>query len=483
MGINAQENLNLSVEESTIFDADATALREMIRKQEVTSTEVTKIYIEHIKKMNPTINFLVEDRFSVALEEAENADRQILNNQAFGALFGVPMSMKESFHIEGMKTTGALVRRKDAIQAVDAEVVRKLKEAGAILLGKTNTPELCFCQETDNKLYGRTNNPRDLERTVGGSSGGEAAMIAVGGAAAGLGSDIGGSIRFPSHFNGVVGFKSGRGQVSANGSYPGEEDELQSRMLGIGPITKSVQDAKLIYNIIAKKESEEQSLKQFTINVLPATDYPLSSATVALLNSTEHLLSARFSIERQVPPFFKESASLWQEIMSINGAETMRKEAFSGKSMSPIHSYLTDLLSKKAENHRYLSWALIGASLFKPNQKRVKKIRDFIMNGDTVLEDYLTDRILLFPVYHTAAPKHGIVYKEIFSIRKTFKKYMPFVAYANVWGLPSLTIPIGEEQDGMPIGLQLISKNGNEDALFQLGLQIEKEYVAYERVL
>ena len=472
---------NVAVEKATILDADATTLGEMIRRQEITSTEATKMYIEHIKKMNPKINFLIEDRFSTALAEAENADRQILNNQASGELFGVPMSMKESFHIEGMKTTGGVVHRKNAIQTADAEVVRKLKEAGAILLGKTNTPELCFCQETDNKLYGRTNNPRDLERTVGGSSGGEAAMIAIGGAAAGLGSDIGGSIRFPSHFNGVVGFKSGRGQVSAIGSYPSEEDELQSRMLGIGPITKSVQDAKLIYNIIAKKQAEEQSLNKFTINILPATDYPLSSETASLLKSTEHLLSDRFSIERNMPPFFKESASLWQEIMSINGAEMMQKEAFSGKSISPMRSYITDIISGKAENHRYLSWALIGASLFKPNQNRIDEIRNFIAKGDAVLEDYLNERILLFPVYHSTAPKHGVVYKEIFSIRKTFKKYMPYVAYANVWGLPSLTIPVGEDENGMPIGLQLMSKNGNEEALFQLGLEIEKECAMYKR--
>lgn len=254
-------------------------------------------------------------------------------------------------------------------------------------------------------------------------------------------------------------------------------------MLGIGPITKSVQDAKLIYNIIAKKQAEAQSLNKFSIDILSATDYPLSSETASLLKSIELLLSDRFSVERNVPPFFRESASLWQEMMSINGAEMMRKEAFSGKSVSPMRSYITDILSGKAENHRYLSWALIGASLFKPNQNRIDEIRSFIAKGDAVLEDYLNERILLFPVYHSTAPKHGVVYKEIFSIRKTFKKYMPYVAYANVWGLPSLTIPVGEDPDGMPIGLQLMSKNGNEDALFQLGLQIEKEFSAYKRVI
>lgn len=477
-----EEKLNLKIEESVVLDADATALGEMIRNQVITSTDVTRIYIEQIRKKNPTVNFLVEDRFSLALEEARKADHQLAGKKVEGELFGVPMSMKESFHVEGMRTTGGLVHRKDSIQAVDAEVVRKLKQEGAILLGKTNTPELCFCQETDNKLFGRTNNPRDLTRTVGGSSGGEAALIAIGGAAAGIGSDIGGSIRFPSHFNGVIGFKSGSGQVSSFGSYPAEEDELQSRMLGIGPITKSVRDAKLIYNIIAKKSIVEQPLDGFKINILPVTEYPVSQETVALLKSTEHLLGKEFSIEGDIPPYFKESASLWQEIMSINGASVVRKEAFGESPINAMGSYLTERLSGRAKNHRYLSWALIGASLFKPNEKRVGEIRDLIKNGDFMLEDYLTERILLFPVYHSAAPKHGVVYNEIFSIRKTFKKYMPSIAYANVWGLPSLTIPVGEDQDGMPIGLQLMSKNGNEAALFQLGQQIEKEFSAYKRV-
>lgn len=478
-----KEKLNVGIEKSVVLDAEATTLAEMIRNQVITSTDATRIYIDHIEKMNPAINFLVEDRFSTAMIEAENADRKIAIDQAVGKLFGVPMSMKESFHVEGMRTTGGLVHRKESIQTMDAEVVRKLKQEGAILLGKTNTPELCFCQETDNKLYGRTNNPRDLTRTVGGSSGGEAALIAIGGAAAGIGSDIGGSIRFPSHFNGVIGFKSGKGQISSFGSFPVEEDELQSRMLGIGPITKTVRDAKLIYNIIAKKTVEEQPLDKFTINILPVTDYPLSQETISLLKSTESVFEKRFSIERKVPPYFKESASVWQEIMSINGAATARKEAFSRQSINPLNSYLTERLSGKAENHRYLSWALIGATLFKPKQQRVKEIRNFIATGDAVLEEYLNERILLFPVYHSTAPKHGVVYKEIFSVRKTFRKYMPYIAYANVWGLPSLTIPVGEDRDGMPIGLQLMSKNGNEGALFELGLQIEKEYSAYKRVI
>src|SRR5699024_1719466 len=155
-------------------------------------------------------------------------------------LYGVPISIKESFDVIGMKTTGGIVHRKDIIMSKDADVVRQLKDAGAIILCKTNTPALCFCHETDNKLYGRTNNAWNEKKTAGGSSGGEGALIGVGGTPVGMSSDIGGSIRFPSHFNGVVGFKPGMYQVSADGHFPPDKIPIKARMSGIGPIGKSV---------------------------------------------------------------------------------------------------------------------------------------------------------------------------------------------------------------------------------------------------
>ena len=347
----------LVTNEQNILDLDATTLAKMIANKEITSYKVTEVYINHIKKKNPAMNFLVEDRFQAALKEASEADQRLKENKEKGKLFGVPISMKESFHVEGMRTTGGLLNRKESIQDADAEVVRKLKDEGAILLGKTNTPALCFCQETDNKLYGRTNNPWDLTRTAGGSSGGEGVLIAIGGAAAGLGSDIGGSIRFPSHFNGVVGFKSGNSQVSSEGSFPDENNELEKRMLGIGPITKTVKDAKLIYNIVAKTPAPNRTLESFSVSVLPKSDYPLSEETETILDSIFSYVKERFNTERSIPPLFKETALLWQEIMSIDGAKEQGKLAYGEKPVRPIRSFIKEKISGKSELHHYLSWA------------------------------------------------------------------------------------------------------------------------------
>src|SRR5699024_7863621 len=135
---------------------------------------------------------------------------------------------------------------------------------------------------------------------------------------------------------------------------------------------------------------------------------------------------------------------------------------------------------KNASVHSYLSWALIGAKTFEPSKKRITEIESFLKRGDAILDDYLADRLLLFPIYHRGAPHHGKVYNEIFSIRKTFKKFMPYVAYANVWGLPSLSVPVGKDEHGMPVSVQVMSRNDNVDLLFQLGEKLEAQFGGYQ---
>ena len=243
-----------------ILDADASLLAEWIHNREITSLLATQTYIARIQEINPFINSIVEDRFSQALKEAQAADERILNGTSSGRLLGVPISIKECIDVAGMKTTGGLKHLYDQTKHQDAALVALLRREGAIILGKTNTPALCFYQETDNKLYGRTNNPWNLSRTAGGSSGGEGALIAAGGAPVGIGSDIGGSIRFPAHFNGVVGFKSAKHQVSYEGGFPPVTEPLQARMLGIGAMAKTVRDAILINEIISQKVPESKYL-------------------------------------------------------------------------------------------------------------------------------------------------------------------------------------------------------------------------------
>ena len=159
----------------------------------------------------------------------------------------------------------------------------------------------------------------------------------------------------------------------------------------------------------------------------------------------------------------------------------MAKLMSDNEKASPFGEYMKEKLFRSSDVHPYLSWALIGTRLFKPNQKQIKQLHASLKRGDEMLDDYLDDRILILPVYHSPAPHHGELYQELFSIRKTFLTYMPYIAYANVWGLPSLTIPIGTSKEGLPIGVQLVSRVGHEEALFQLGEQIEQRIGGYQR--
>lgn len=468
----------------SILDMDATELAAAIKRQEVSSLEATQAYISHVKEVNPLLNCLVEDRFQEAISEAKLADERMMQGNGEGQLFGVPISVKESFDIIGMRTTGGLPNREAEVKNHDASVVARLKSEGAIILGKTNTPVLCFCQETNNKLYGRTNNPWNMKRTAGGSSGGEGVIIAAGGAAVGIGSDIGGSIRYPAHFNGVIGFKSGNVQVSDKGSFPPINHPLQRRMLGIGALAKSVRDAQLMNEIVALNipESKTIKLKEFEI-VLPIRDlsYPVNSETHSILLRVKNKLTKQFLVNGMQPPYYTDTALLWQLIMSINGADEMAKIAFGGHRIKLVREYLKEKLFKKSELHDYFTWALIGAKIFKPNVAKQLQIEQTIKKGDEELSEFLKKKIIILPVYHSPAPTHGQVYSEIFSIQKTYLHYMPFVAYANVWGLPALTIPVGEDADGMPIAIQVISKVGNEDAIFQVGKIIESAFRGYKR--
>lgn len=467
---------------ASILDMDATQIAEAIRQGSLSAKEAVEEYIRHSLAANEKLNYLTQDRFAQAREEAAQADEAVQAGHQLGRLHGVPVSIKDSFHVAGMRTTSGLVHRAEHIEQEDAEAVKRLRREGAIILGKTNTPQLCFCQETDNKLHGRTNNPWDLSRTCGGSSGGEGACVAAGGAAVGLGADIGGSIRFPSHCNGVIGFKSGNGQVSQAGNYPEVTIPEQFRMLGIGALAKSVRDARLVNEIIANERPEERDLSSFNILI------PGRQRGIALGSETEHALDTlrgklgeRFPISKQMPPYLAESALIWQELMSVGGAEHIRQIMSEDGSLRPEKEYLRERLSRRSDIHPYLSWALIGARMFQPSARRFEEIRLLLQRGDEELAQLFADQILILPVYHTSAPRHGQLYRELFSIRKTFRRYIPYVAYANVWGLPSLTIPVAEDAAGMPIAVQLISRCGNEDALFQLGEVVERLSRGYVR--
>lgn len=461
-----------------ILAMDATTLSRELKKGTWPVEEVLSTYYTHIQKINPHLNAVVETRWDEALKEAQK-----IKSQGFkGRLAGVPISLKESFFAQGTVTSGGLPHHASSPRSSDAEVVRRLKKEGAILLAKTNTPALCFCQETDNLLYGRTNNPWNLSRSSGGSSGGEGALIAAGGAAVGIGADIGGSIRFPAHFNGVIGFKSGMNQVSDDGLFPKLAHPMQQNMLGIGALSKSVADAKLIHQIISDQPFEHQNLSDYTLSIPePRFLTPVNASTSQLYDQIHSFLKQDFPIDRTLPPYFFDATQMWLWIMSFDGAKSMIKQTELAHHGEVLWDWVKAKIGFKPRYHSYLTWALLAAGVFKPSSRAWKDLLLQWRKKKMEVYDFFKQRILILPVYHSQALPHGKLFREVFSIRQTLFKYLPFITYANTFGLCALTIPIGESTDHLPIAFQLVTIPGQEDALFQLGTVLKTHFRGYLR--
>lgn len=212
---------------------------------QITSTEVLKTFIERVQEVNPLLNCVVDERFSDALKEAEEADKfiasgtwteeEIATRKPF---LGVPISTKDCIQVKGMLNTSGLYHRRDLRASDDAPTIKKMRDAGAIPFALTNTSELCMWWESANCVHGRTNNPYDTNRIVGGSSGGEGAIQASAASPFGIGSDIGGSVRMPAFFNGIFGHKPSKGVVNNIGQFPAPFSVGQGDMLSTGPMCR-----------------------------------------------------------------------------------------------------------------------------------------------------------------------------------------------------------------------------------------------------
>ncbi len=238
-----------------------------IRRRELTATQVVEAHIELLQRTGPRLNAIVAERFDEALDQAREIDQVIsgaalrgLSLDPLPPLTGVPFTVKESIALERMPHSAGLLARREKRASRSATAVRRLVDAGAIPLGVTNTSELTLWIESENPVYGRTNNPYDPRRTAGGSSGGEGAAVGSGGSPFGIAADIGGSIRLPALFCGVFGHKPTPGLVPNTGVWPASQGQAQ-RMLAVGPLTRRAEDLLPLLRIMAGPDGlDEQAV-------------------------------------------------------------------------------------------------------------------------------------------------------------------------------------------------------------------------------
>ncbi len=250
----------------------ATSLARAIRDRDVSSEEVVRAHLDRIEEVNPKLNAVVQLAAERALSEAQAADAALAHGDLKGPLHGVPITLKDSIDTEGIVTTGGTKGRASFVPHRDATVGARLRNAGAILMGKTNTPELTMAAGTDNLIYGRTNNPYDLSRSPGGSSGGAGAIIASGGSPLDLGSDTGGSIRLPAHFCGIAGIKPTSGRVPRTGHIIPWGLGAVDAFTQIGPMARFVEDLILALPILSGVDWEDPAIVPMPLEDPDAVD-------------------------------------------------------------------------------------------------------------------------------------------------------------------------------------------------------------------
>src|SRR5579862_2140937 len=311
----------------------AVSMAEQIRRKRLSPVDLVEAHLARIQELNSRLNAFVYIDAEGARRQAQSAETALAKGEKLGVLHGVPVSMKSSIEVTGMAWEAGTKLRTGIVGKRDAPLVARLRRAGAIILGVTNTPELLMAWETDNLLYGRTNNPWDLSRTPGGSSGGEAAAIAAGMSAGGVGSDGGGSIREPAHFTGICGLKPTPGRIPATGHFP--ESVGPFALLGVvGPLARNMDDLKVLFEVMQGPDDGDPSAAPVPIR-WPGKDElkhirvgyfeddgrtPVTAETrAAVRTAADALRRAGFQVEAFRPDGLEVARQLWWKLFGIAG--------------------------------------------------------------------------------------------------------------------------------------------------------------------
>ncbi len=436
------------------------ALAAAIRGDKLTSAFAVRAYLDRINAVNPSINAVVQIQNDAAMEKAHDADK--VPHEKRGVLHGVPITIKDSLDTTEIFTTGGTKGRANYVPPKDATAVARLKAAGAIILGKTNTPDLTMAFETNNLIYGRTNNPFDVNRTSGGSSGGAAAIIAAGGSPLDIGSDTGGSIRLPSHFCGIAGIKPTAGRVSRAGHIIDFAGPCES-LTHIGPLARKVDDLAFALALIAGPDNVDPH-----VVAAPLGDYkkiPVRNLRVAYfthLGSLEPSAETSVAVERALKTL--EAAGCKHTAIEIPGADEIYATYTNliwgdgGAGMGRILARWKTIESPL--NERIKAATVLSSADYSALYEKFDNWRSQLLNTFADFD------VLICPVNGGPAPLHG-----------TFSR--PAAAYTQLFdltGWPSTVIRAGTSPEGLPLGIQCVAHPWREDISLAVAHHLEAAF-------
>ena len=458
---------------TTLIELSACEMAEGIRAREFSSLELIDAHLAQIDRLNPVLNAYVQLRADEARDEAKRADALVSAGTSVGPLHGVPISIKSCIDVAGMRCEAGSRLRKGNVPSTDATLVARLRAAGAIVLGVTNTPEFLMAWETDNALYGCTNNPWDLTRTAGGSSGGESAAIASFMSAAGVGSDGGGSIRVPAHYTGICGLKPTPGRVPGTGHFPPGEGGF-SWLGAAGPMARTVGDLQALFRVMAGEDLADAEsapvplvgiqateLKQTRVGLMvedPA--HPVTPETRAVVEAAAAVLrDAGLTVEPFHPPLLDRVHKLWIDAF-------VRMIALSSQSM---------VRGNEAELSPIFRDYLEYAKSFPP--LTAEEILASLAERDIVRAHFLkqTERypILLMPVAPGPAFRHGEIGWLQAKHSATFVDTFAYTQWFNLLGCPAAAVPMTQSKEGLPIGVQIAGRPYKDELVLVVAKLIE----------
>jgi len=468
---------------SEITLLSASAMAQQIREKKLSSRELVDAHLARIAQLNPKLNAFVQVDEERGRSQARERDAVLSRDANVGPLHGVPISIKSSIEVAGFRWEAGTKLRQGMVASGDAPLVSRLRDAGAVILGTTNTPELLMAWETDNLLYGRTNNPWDLTRTAGGSSGGEAAAIASGCSAGGVGSDGGGSIRVPAHFCGICGLKPTPGRIPSTGHFPTSVGPFA--LLGVvGPMARTVGDLKILFEILQGADYGDTSsapvpvrwpswgdLKKLRIGYFeddgrtPVTD----ETRAAVRTAAEAFERAGFDVRPFRPEGLEQARQLWWQFFGVAGAMLLgpmmegREEE-----LSPILKEFSGWVAKETPHtaqtllNTWIERDVLRAKLF-------EQMREY--------------PVLLCPVASIPAFRHG---ERSWKINGKTVEYLDAWSYSewfNLLGMPAAVVPVGQSAEGLPIGVQIAGRAWEEEVVLSVGELLENEIGAALRPL
>ena len=458
-----------------IIYSSATELARAIVEKEVSSEEVVNAHLARIEEANPKLNAVVRLTADAARARAREADAALARGDTWGPLHGVPVTIKDAFETAGVVSVGGTRGRAGYVPQEDAAGVARYKSAGAVVLGKTNVPEVSFAFESDNLVYGQTKNPYDLTRTPGGSSGGEAAAIASGMSPLGLGSDAGGSIRVPAHFCGIAGIKPTSGRTPRTGHFPPMGGLLDS-IWQIGPLARRVEDLALALPLLCGTDWRDPTVAPVPLGDPSETDVkslrvafhtdngivaPTPDIADVVRDAAHSLADAGAEVSEARPPVPENAYEMLLGLYGADGGAGLRMLLMLSGT-DETHALMTRLLEVLGTSS--MTTAELTGLVFRLDAWRGEML--------SFVRDY--DLILCPPCARTAMP-HGTTFDE--DNQLVFSYTMIY----NMTGWPGAVVRAGTSPEGLPIGVQLVARPWREDVALAAAAAVERATGGWQR--